>query len=51
MIVVYDKVLRDIEDFDPMDILNSDDITVDDFGDPKGHFEVKVTFVEDTDSD
>lgn len=47
--IVYDKVLRDIEDFDPMDILNSDEIVVDDFGDPKGHFEIKVIFVEDTD--
>lgn len=47
--IVYEKVLTDIENFDPMDVLNSDDIVVDDFGDPKGRFIVRVEFIEDPD--
>lgn len=49
--VVYEKEFygEDIESFDPSDILNSDDIVVDSFGDPKGKFKVTVTFEPDLD--
>jgi len=47
--VVYEKVLADIENFDPMDVLNSDDIVVDAYGDPKGRFIVTVQFIEEPD--
>lgn len=32
-----------------MDVLNSDDIVVDDVGDPKGHFIITVVFDEQPD--
>lgn len=44
--LVYSKdfIGCDIENFDPMDILNNDIVVVDDFGDPNGIFHIEVTF-------
>lgn len=50
--IVYEKKFygNAIEDLDPIDFLSSDDIEVDDFGDPKGTFTVTVKFEPDTNS-
>lgn len=51
--IVYQKAFDGsaIEDFDPMDILNHDDIVTDIFGDAHGTFTVTVTYEPDPNYD